>query len=403
MATAVFTRRLNPALSVVLFEGARQPGAKILVSGGSRCNVTNTAVSEHDFWGGRRSIIRKVLRALTVDETVAFFRDLGVALHEERDGKLFPDSNRSRDVLAALLGEVSACGATLLAGHRVQRIEPIARGFEIDTTQGTLTASRVVLATGGRSLPKSGSDGAGYTFAERLGHSIVATTPGLVPLTLARRSAVSRRALGRLASRGARGVDRRPDRRAAHGQPALDALRHQRSGGAGRVAPLAAGAGRGPRRRDQRQFLPGPHVRRSRSTSHVDRAIAPADGSRNGARHRRRSDPIAAGVRGAGGAARPPDRRRQAAVAARARRSPRCWCARSPSGRCRSADARLQLCGSHGGRRRPCGDRSVDDGIARVSGRVSGGRGAGRRRPDRRVQLPVGVVERPRGGARAHS
>jgi predicted Rossmann fold flavoprotein len=184
MATAIFTRRLNPALNVVLFDGARQPGAKILVSGGSRCNVTNSAVSEDDFWGGRRSIIRKVLRALTVDETVAFFSDLGVALHEERDGKLFPDSNRSRDVLAALLGGVSACGATLLAGHRVHGVAPAARGFEIDTTQGTLIASRVVLATGGRSLPKSGSDGAGYSFAKRLGHSIVPTTPGLVPLTL---------------------------------------------------------------------------------------------------------------------------------------------------------------------------------------------------------------------------
>ena len=300
MATAIFTRRLNPALSVVLFEGARQPGAKILVSGGSRCNVTNTVVSEQDFWGGRRSIIRKVLRALPVDETVAFFRELGVALHEERDGKLFPDSNRSRDVLDALLGEVSACGATLLAGHRVQRIEPTARGFEIETTQGTLTASRVVLATGGRSLPKSGSDGAGYTFAERLGHSIVATTPGLVPLTLAEGVAVSRRSCRasrmprswRCGSTAGSPCGSRGSLLWTHfgisGPVALNASRHW----------LRARGGR-PRRRDQRQFLPGPHVRRSRSTSHVDRAIAPADGSRNGARHRRRSDPIAARVRGA--------------------------------------------------------------------------------------------------------
>ena len=184
MATAIFTRRLNPGLRVVLLEGARTPGAKILVSGGSRCNVTNAVVSEQDFWGGPRSIIRRVLRALPVDETVAFFRDLGVALHEEPDGKLFPDSNRARDVLDALTREVIASGVTLLADHRVQAIERTTRGFRVGTSQGGVDASRLVLATGGRSLPKSGSDGAGYVFAEQLGHSIVVTTPGLVPLTL---------------------------------------------------------------------------------------------------------------------------------------------------------------------------------------------------------------------------
>jgi predicted Rossmann fold flavoprotein len=171
-------------LHVVVLEGARQPGAKILVSGGTRCNVTNTIVSERDFWGGPRGIVRRVLRAFTVDETIAFFRELGVPLHEEPDGKLFPDSNRSREVLGALLREVDACGAALFAGHRVHSIDRTLRGFAISTSCGTIEASRVVIATGGQSLPKSGSDGAGYVFAERLGHSRVATTPGLVPLTL---------------------------------------------------------------------------------------------------------------------------------------------------------------------------------------------------------------------------
>jgi len=167
-----------------VLEGARQPGAKILVSGGSRCNVTNALVSERDFWGGPRTIVRRVLRAFTVEETVALFRELGVPLHEEPGGKLFPDSNRSRDVLDALLREVKACGATLLADHRVHSIDRAGRGFVISTAHGTIDASRVVIATGGQSLPKSGSDGAGYGFAKRLGHSLVATTPGLVPLTI---------------------------------------------------------------------------------------------------------------------------------------------------------------------------------------------------------------------------
>src|SRR3989338_5123664 len=117
-ATAIFTRRLNPARSVVLLEGAKRPGAKILVSGGSRCNVTNTIVTDRDFWGGRSTIVRSVLRAFPVADTIAFFREIGVALHEEADGKLFPDTNRARDVLDALLREAARVGVTLVADCR---------------------------------------------------------------------------------------------------------------------------------------------------------------------------------------------------------------------------------------------------------------------------------------------
>ena len=95
----------------MLLDGARAPGAKILVSGGSRCNVTNATVTERDFWGGKPAVIRRVLRAFPVDETIAFFREIGVSLHEEPGGKLFPDSNRARDVLDALLRESDGVGA----------------------------------------------------------------------------------------------------------------------------------------------------------------------------------------------------------------------------------------------------------------------------------------------------
>ncbi len=96
LATAIFTRRLNPARSVWLLDGAKKPGAKILMSGGSRCNVTNASVTDADFWGGKRSIVRRVLRAFPVPDTIAFFEQIGVRLHEETGGKLFPDSNRAR-------------------------------------------------------------------------------------------------------------------------------------------------------------------------------------------------------------------------------------------------------------------------------------------------------------------
>jgi predicted Rossmann fold flavoprotein len=184
LAMAIFVRRANPSRSVVLLEGAARPGAKILISGGGRCNVTNTVVTEADFWGGRSTIVRRILRAFSESDAAQWFRDLGVPLHEESGGKLFPDSNRARDVLDALLREVDAQGARLFVDQRVQSVTKDTDGFAVTTSKTVIRASSVVLATGGRSVPKTGSDGAGYAFAQRLGHTIVETTPGLAPLLL---------------------------------------------------------------------------------------------------------------------------------------------------------------------------------------------------------------------------
>lgn len=184
LTTAIAVRRHQPRLRVALLDGAARPGAKILVSGGGRCNVANKIISERDFWGGRGAIVRRILRAFTVDDTIAFFRGLGITLREEAGGKLFPESNRARDVLSALLDGVSRAGASLVAPARVQRIARDGGQFAIETSRGSIAARAVVLATGGLSLPKSGSDGAGYGFAREFGHTIVPTTPALAPLLL---------------------------------------------------------------------------------------------------------------------------------------------------------------------------------------------------------------------------
>ena len=188
LAAAVFTRRGNRNRSVLLLDGARRIGAKILVSGGSRCNVTNTVVTEHDYWGGPRPIVRRVLRAFPADAAAAFFVRAGVPLHEEDDGKLFPDSNRSRDVLEALVREAHDSGVVLRESQRVTAVAKNGEGFILSIGEQQIAARAVVLATGGRSLPKSGSDGAGYAIAQALGHTIVATTPALAPLLLDSRS-----------------------------------------------------------------------------------------------------------------------------------------------------------------------------------------------------------------------
>ena len=124
LATAIFAARAAPHLRVRCLDGARRVGAKILVSGGSRCNVTNREVTERDFWGGSSRVVRNVLRAFPAARAAAFFEELGVRLHEEEDGKLFPDTNRSRTVLDALLAEAARLGIVIDTEHRVTGIRP---------------------------------------------------------------------------------------------------------------------------------------------------------------------------------------------------------------------------------------------------------------------------------------
>ena len=178
LTAAIFARRTAPAARIALLDGARRLGAKILISGGGRCNVTHHAVSAADF-NGNRNAIGKVLRTFPVDETVRWFASMGVELKREETGKLFPVTDRARTVLDALLR--AAEGVEMLAGHRVERIE---RGFVLHTNMGSVPAARVILATGGRSVPKTGSDGHGYDLARSLGHTVTEVFPALVPLVL---------------------------------------------------------------------------------------------------------------------------------------------------------------------------------------------------------------------------
>jgi predicted Rossmann fold flavoprotein len=188
MAAIHAARRGQCGGPVVALDGARTLGAKVLVSGGGRCNVTHHAVDEAAFAGSTRPAIRKVLRRFDVARTVEFFADLGVALKREETGKLFPVSDRARTVLDALLRCARDAGVAVRHPWRVEAVERMEGAFLLRSASGErLEADRVVLASGGCSLPKTGSDGHGYAIARSLGHSITPRVfPGLVPLTLAR-------------------------------------------------------------------------------------------------------------------------------------------------------------------------------------------------------------------------
>ncbi len=178
-------RAAGRPLSIVALDGARKLGAKILVAGGGRCNVTHWRVTEADYAGSTPPAIRKVLGRFTVDDTVRFFAECGVELKREDTGKLFPVTDSARTVLDALVRAATSAGAVLVHPARVTAVTATNGGFHIATEAGPIQATRVILCTGGKSLPKSGSDGGGLAIAASLGHSLSEPiVPALVPLVV---------------------------------------------------------------------------------------------------------------------------------------------------------------------------------------------------------------------------
>jgi len=197
---------------VVLLEKNRRPGVKILMSGGTRCNITNArglrrleAVSGpidpafdlslcrgsraiQDAFGPGGRFLGPALRKLDVDQTVRLFEAEGLPVKIEGNGKVFPVSDRAVDVLNALVKRLERSGAELRCLSPVQSIERFRatngdhESFEVALPDSRIRARRLVLAVGGRSYPGCGTTGDGYGLARSFGHTITETRPALVPL-----------------------------------------------------------------------------------------------------------------------------------------------------------------------------------------------------------------------------
>lgn len=168
----------------LLLEKNRKPGVKILMSGGTRCNLTH-ATDERgivEAFGPPGRFLHSSLAAFGVQDTLDFFAAEGVATKVEETGKVFPVSNRAMDVLEALLRRLRRSGAVLALGEPVLRLEKSPAGFALATPLRMLSAARVVLTTGGRSYPGCGTTGDGYAFAAGFGHTILSPWPALVPV-----------------------------------------------------------------------------------------------------------------------------------------------------------------------------------------------------------------------------
>ncbi len=172
---------------VLLLEKGKKPGVKILMSGGTRCNITHDCDSRGivQAFGANGKFLHSALAALGPRETVAFFNSEGVATKVEDTGKVFPVSDRAIDVLDALLKRLARSGAILALLEPLKDVEPHPEGgFRVHTPTRTLTAERVLLTTGGKSYPGCGTTGDGYVLATKFGHTIRPTSPALVPLTV---------------------------------------------------------------------------------------------------------------------------------------------------------------------------------------------------------------------------
>jgi predicted Rossmann fold flavoprotein len=169
----------------LLLEKNRKAGVKILMSGGTRCNITQNTDNRGIVaaYGPPGKFLHSALAAFSVQDTLDFFAAEGVATKVEDTGKIFPVSDRALDVLSALLGRVTRSGVTLALGEPVLELARSEAGFTIATPQRRLSCGRVILTSGGQSYPGSGTTGDGYRFAAQLGHTIVPPRPALVPLT----------------------------------------------------------------------------------------------------------------------------------------------------------------------------------------------------------------------------
>jgi predicted Rossmann fold flavoprotein len=180
LMTAIQCARLG--LNTLLLDGRQTIGAKILMSGGTRCNVTNRNVTVKDFSSNTPRVVRDVLSAYPSAKALDFFEKLGVKLiSQDTDGKYFPSTNSAKTVLEALLREVDACNVTLKTGAKLKSARVQGKNFHLQVNQSGFDTKTMVLATGGLSYPTTGSDGSGYTIAKSFGHTLIETVPALTP------------------------------------------------------------------------------------------------------------------------------------------------------------------------------------------------------------------------------
>jgi predicted Rossmann fold flavoprotein len=168
---------------VLVLDHAAAPGEKIRISGGGRCNFTNLHTAPANFLSENPHFCKSALARYTPPDFVALVEKHGIGWHEKTLGQLFCDDT-ARDIVRMLLEEMRDAGVVLRLKTEVAGIEASATGYRIRLADETIDSGTVVIATGGKSIPKMGATGFAYRVAEQFGLPVVETRPGLVPLTV---------------------------------------------------------------------------------------------------------------------------------------------------------------------------------------------------------------------------
>ena len=182
MICAVEAGRRGRAVTVI--DHARSPGEKIRISGGGRCNFTNLYCKPANFLSSNRHFAISALKSFTQQDFIDRVRTRGIAYHEKTLGQLFCDGS-AREIITMLTDDMTEAGARLELATSITGITRHEAGFEVRTSAGTWQSERLVVATGGKSIPKMGATGLGYEIARQFGHDITETRAGLVPFTWA--------------------------------------------------------------------------------------------------------------------------------------------------------------------------------------------------------------------------
>ena len=169
---------------VRVIEHANRCGKKILMSGGGRCNFTNTGTTPANFLSANPHFCKSSLARFRPEHFIAMVDAHGIAWHEKELGQLFCDDS-SKQIVAMLLAECADAGVRVDVSCSVQSVASASGGgFRVATSQGVLSAASLVVATGGLSIPSMGATGFGFELARQFGHAVLPTRAGLVPLTL---------------------------------------------------------------------------------------------------------------------------------------------------------------------------------------------------------------------------
>ncbi len=168
--------------SVLMVDHARAVGEKIRISGGGRCNFTNVNAAPPNFISANPRFAKGPLRRYRPRDFIALVDRYGIAWHEKTLGQLFCDDS-AKDIIAMLLAEMKAAKVQLRLETAIAEVSKTADGFELALPGGTVVCSSLVVATGGKSIPKMGATGWGYEIAGQFGLPVVETRPALVPLT----------------------------------------------------------------------------------------------------------------------------------------------------------------------------------------------------------------------------